>query len=81
MASPVLPSDAEEVVIKPEDSFCTSLKKLLIRWPILFYQYTKYKYQEDGTFTSDFIGDMCDGIRSGCPDMANDAEEDGQSES
>lgn len=68
MASPVLPSDALEVVIQPDDSLCAALVKLLIRWPILFYKYTKYKYAFDGSFTTEFANEMCEALKTNCPD-------------
>jgi len=74
MASPVLPADALEVVIQPDDSLCTALVKLLIRWPILFYQYTKYKYNESGSFTPEFSTEMCEGLEASCPDKTTTEE-------
>jgi len=56
--SPVVPSDVEPLLVSGEDRFCVALLKN-IQVMVLWYQYHKYKYNDDGTFTEAYAAEIC----------------------
>jgi len=59
MASPVLPSDFEEVLVLPDDTLRIALVKAFIRFPVLVYRYYKWKYGGTGQFTEEYQNALC----------------------
>ncbi len=56
--SPVTADDVEPLLVKGTDSICTALLKFL-QVAVIFYQYHKYKYNNDGTFTEAYEAEIC----------------------
>lgn len=56
--SPVKPSDFTGLLVAEGDTFCDALKKFL-RAEILFWQYYKYKYDDNGNFTEAYEAEIC----------------------
>lgn len=56
--SPVKPSDFDDLLVRGDDTFCDALKKFL-QAEVLFWQYFKYKYDEDGHFTAAYEAEIC----------------------
>jgi hypothetical protein len=44
--------------VSGEDSYCAAMLKN-IQVMVLFWQYHKYKYNSDGTFSDAFVAEIC----------------------
>lgn len=58
MPSPVVASDVEPLLVVGGDSICQAILKNL-QVMIIYYQYHKYKYNADGTFTPAYEEEIC----------------------
>ena len=58
MASPVKPSDFENIINKPEYSLGRKVVNTYVRLPILLYKLYKYM-TVDGSISSEFEADIC----------------------
>lgn len=54
----MLPSDFEDLFVTGEERVCSAMLKNL-RVAVLWYQYHKYKYNADGSFSDAFIAEIC----------------------
>ncbi len=56
--SPVKPSDILPLLVSGDELFCPAMLKN-IQVMVLWWQYHKYKYNSDGTFTAAFEAEIC----------------------
>ena len=67
------PEDVEPLLIEGDDTLCDAYKKYL-QVLVLAYQWVKYRYNTDGTFTDAFEAEICSAPCFNPPDP--DAEEE-----
>jgi hypothetical protein len=62
---PVVPSQYEELIIQPSDSFCVAFKKLL-HCIYLDYLVMRYETKEDGSIADAHAADLCAAVNTHC---------------
>lgn len=58
MASLIRPEHFKALIPNEDDNLCSHIVKFA-RVSILWWQYHRYKYKADGTFTEAYIEDLC----------------------
>jgi hypothetical protein len=67
MAAPVTPQDFLDNIPSPGDSMCDRMKKAFIEGPEDFYTLMNWMFNADGTFSANFLADLCDALNdAGC---------------
>jgi hypothetical protein len=72
--SPVTAEDVEPLLVDGDDTLCQALLKFL-QVAVIYYQYHKYKYDNNGNFTAAFEAEICSAPCFAPPEPEEEEEE------